>query len=63
MGENSVSLGKLLFSSLSNNNAFIHPYLFLIPFVFLFVINMCFYYIGKTISSTSTKEGLRNVKS
>ena len=63
MGESSISLGKLLFTSLANNNAFTHPYLFLIPFVFLFIINLCFHYIGKTISAISTKEGVKNVKS
>lgn len=56
LGEGNISLGTLLHSSISNNNCFNHPYLFLIPLAFIFTINICFYYIGKTISNVSIKE-------
>lgn len=48
-----VSLGNLLYSSISNNHCFSHPYLFIFPFIFLFVINWCFFSINKSISKYS----------
>ena len=56
LGENNLSLGRLLYNSISKNNYFSHPYLFLIPLIFLFIINFCFFKIGKTFSSVSNKE-------
>lgn len=57
LGESSISLGQLLYSSISNNNCFSYPYLFVIPLIFVFTINLCYYYIGKSISVSATKEG------
>jgi len=58
--ENSISLGKLLYNSISTNSCFTNPYLFLIPLIFIIIINLCFYYIGKTISDFSLKRGENN---
>lgn len=55
-----VSLGTLLYNSLSTSSCFTHPYLFLIPFTIILIINMCCFYIGKTISSISNKEENQN---
>ena len=62
-GETNPSLGTIIYSSISNNTYFNYPYLFIIPFIFLFIINICAYFIGKTISNNSTKEVVWNVKS
>ena len=61
LGENNISLGQLLYHSISKNNCFIHTYLFLIPLLFIFIINICFYSIGRVISSLSIKEANNNV--
>lgn len=58
LGEENISLGKLLYSSISNNNCFSHPYLFIIPLLFVFIINLCYYYIGKAVSDAAAREGL-----
>ena len=54
--KNNISLGKLIFDSIANNSCFSHPYLFFIPFLTVLLINLCYFYIGKTISSVSNKE-------
>lgn len=54
--KNNLSLGGLLYSSLAKNSSYAYPYLFLIPFIILFIINMCFFYISKSVSSLSIKE-------
>lgn len=57
--ENNLSLGGILYSALAKNSTCSHPYLFIIPFAILFIINMCFFYVSKAVSSLSTsKEGL-----
>lgn len=61
IGENSISLSKLLYTSISTNSCFTNPYLLVIPLIFIIIINLCFYYIGKTISDFSLKRGDRNV--
>ena len=55
-GENNISLGYLLHNALTSNNWFDYPYLFLMPLLVIFIINIAFYYIGKTISDVSMKE-------
>lgn len=55
--ENSLSLGNIIYSSISKNIYFSHPFLFTIPLTILFIINVCFFLIGKAISSASIKEG------
>lgn len=57
-----MSLGNILYSSISNNYCFSHPYLFIIPLVFLLIITLCFFFIGKAISTLSNKEVLSNDK-
>lgn len=56
LGDYGTSLGSLLHDSMSNNNSFSHPYLFIFPFIFLLIINLCYFYIGKTISSLSNQK-------
>lgn len=56
LGESNISLGQLLYTSISNNNCFSYPYLFAIPLFFVFVINVCYYYIGKAVSTAAMKE-------
>ena len=56
LGKGNIGLGTILYSALSNNICFLYPYLFIIPFIFTFTINVCFYCIGKTISDVSIKE-------
>lgn len=55
--DNNLSLGNILYSSISKNIYFAFPYLFFIPLTILFIINICFFNIGKTLSSLSIKEG------
>lgn len=55
-GNSTPSLGILIFDSISNSTYFTYPYMLLIPLVFLFIINLCFYLISKTISINSSKE-------
>ena len=50
------SLGMLMYSSISNNSYYTYPHLFLIPFIFLFIINLCTYFISKTVSNNFVKE-------
>ncbi len=57
-----ICLGKILYHSIYTNNWFIYPYLILIPFIFVFIINLCFYFIGKTISFFALKRGGLDVK-
>ena len=57
IGKNKYSLGTIVYNSISNSSYFTHPYIFLIPFITLFVINLCVFFISKTISKFSTKEG------
>jgi len=52
----SPSLGVLLYNTLSNNSFFNHPFMFFVPFIFLFIINLCIHIISKTISINFTKE-------
>lgn len=56
-GKTKGSLGTLVYNAISNSSYFTHPYIFLIPFGMLFVINLCVFFISKTISKISTKEG------
>ena len=56
IGENSTNLGTLIYSSISNNTCIKYPHLFIIPFLFLFIINTCIYLISKTISTNFIKE-------
>lgn len=51
-----ISLGNVLYSSISNNYYFSFPYLLVIPFVFLLAINLCYFYIGKSISSITERK-------
>lgn len=55
-GNNSISLGLILHSILSSGNWLNHFHLFIIPLVFIYIINLCFFYIGKSISEASIKE-------
>ena len=55
-GQTSISLGYLLHNSLTSNNWFSYSYLFLIPLFFIYILNLCFFYIGKCISEASIKE-------
>lgn len=55
-GGSHPSLGMLLYSCISNNTYFTHHYMFLIPFIFLFAINLCVFFISKTISNNCLKE-------
>lgn len=55
-GNNAYSLGTLIHSSMSQNTYFTNPYMFFCPLLVLFTINICFYYISKTISKNFTKE-------
>ena len=50
------SLGMLFYSSIYSNNYFIEPHVFFIPFAFLLTINLCTYFISKTISNNFIKE-------
>lgn len=56
LGNNNVSLGLLLYNSVSYNLYFSYPYLFLFPFLILFIINLCLVFIGKVISKSFKKE-------
>lgn len=56
LGENSISLGKILYNSISKNLCFSSPYLFFIPLGIVLIINMCFYLMSKSISSVTNKE-------
>lgn len=56
LGNNNTSLGILLYNSISNNNYFSYPHLFIFPFIFLFIINLCIFFIGKSLSNNLTKE-------
>lgn len=56
IGGKSDSIGTLIYKSLSNNTYFLHLYIFLIPFIILFIINLCVFIISKTISKIFTKE-------
>lgn len=55
-GDSHPSLGMLLYSCISNNTYFTHPYMFIIPFCLLFIINLCIFFISKTISNNCIKE-------
>lgn len=57
IGKNRGSLGTLVYNSISNSSYFTHPYIFLVPFLILFIINLCVFFISKSISKFSTKEG------
>lgn len=56
----SFSLGKLLFNSIFNNSCFSHPYLFFVPLAAISIINFCYFYISKTISTVSNKEEVKH---
>ena len=56
LGKANISLGLLLHDALTSNNWLNNTYLFLIPFLIIFIINTCFFYIGKTFHEISTKE-------
>lgn len=51
-----ISLGNVLYNSISNNYYFSLPYLFIIPFIFLLIINLCYFYIGKAIATTTERK-------
>lgn len=55
-GNSYPSLGMLIYSTISNSTYFTNPHMFLIPFIFLFIINICVYFISKTISENFLKE-------
>ena len=55
-GSKKPSLGVILYNSISRSTYFTHSYLFYIPLIILFIINVCFYFISKTISNKFTKE-------
>lgn len=55
-GQNSISLGHLLYSCLSSSNWFNYWYLFVIPLFFIYIINISFFYLGKSISEAAIKE-------
>jgi len=55
-GNGNPSLGTLLYTAISYNTYFIYPHIFFIPFAFLTTINLCSYFISKTISNSSSKE-------
>lgn len=50
------SLGMIIYSTISSNDYFTNPYLLMIPFCLLIVINFCVYFINKTISNEFIKE-------
>lgn len=56
LGSHSISLGGIIYDAIANNNCFANPYLLIIPFLFLLIINLCFFSISKNISSVSNKE-------
>lgn len=56
IGGKSNSLGTLIYTSITDNSYFMHPYTFIIPFTVLFVINLCIFFMGRTLSKTFTKE-------
>lgn len=51
-----ATLGQLLYSSIYNNHFFSYSYLLLIPLTILIIINLCFFYLGKSVSSIANKE-------
>ena len=53
---NDNSLGVILYNSISNNNYFSYPHLFIFPFLLLSTINLCIVLIGKALSKNFTKE-------
>jgi len=55
--DNSVSLGNIIYSSISKNIYLSYPFLFFIPLIILFIINICVFSIGKTLSHLAIKEG------
>lgn len=55
--KNNISLGNIMYTSIYKNIYFSYPYLFFIPLIFLFIINLCFYFISQTISKTLIKKG------
>ncbi len=57
IGESHSSLGKLLYSSIYANNCTAYPYLLIFPLIFLIIINLCVYLIGKSFSKHSVIGG------
>ncbi len=57
------SLGMLVYSSIYDNNCMMYPHLIIFPLIFLVIINMCVYKIGKSLSAQSVFGGESNAKS
>ena len=56
LGGYNYSLGTLIYNSISNSTYYTHSYMFFIPFLILFIVNLCMYFISKTISVKFSKE-------
>lgn len=60
VSEGYSSLGMLVYSSIYNNNCMLYPHLIIFPLIFLIIINMCVYKIGKSLSIQSIFGGEKN---